>query len=421
MAYYNEENVVAKFSKTSYISNFIKFLTVTNPNKVLPTVDEFYELEDEFNKSKFEFTHDADDCSTVALTSNPSSFSSTESAEEHFAVNDYSFEPNKFKMISVLGNGSFGTAVLAEYEEKFYAIKKLPKHKINESEIFQIMLEKQILMQMESDFVLHLYGTYQTKNELCFITEALENGDLYSAIYDGNKLVHDECVFYGACIILGIDCIHSKNVVYRDLKPENIMIGSNGYPKIIDFGLAKKLPYEKIENGVLKKYTKCYTLCGTPEYVAPELILGKGYDAAADIWAFGAMLYEMICRTTPFIEPLKNDGDWVTKTFTNIVICGKNGIVISEKLDRKTDGTTNARDLISQLLNGNATERLGKGNKPISLLKHPYFCSTGINIENLYNQTIEAPILQPQYIGKDIETLKKVDEYNGDQDIFKDF
>lgn len=283
------------------------------------------------------------------------------------------------------------------------------------------MMEKNLLMEMIDPFILRLFGTCQTNNELYFVTEALEHGDLFTAIYDGERLPHEACVFYGAGVILGLDFIHSKNIVYRDLKPENIMIAPNGYPKIIDFGLAKKVPYIKTENGVERVYTKCYTLCGTPEYVAPELILSKPYNGFVDIWALGVLLYEMIFRVTPFSEPVKN-GDYVTKIFTNVVLSKKNGIILSTKIDKKTDGTSNARNLITQLLNGEPDERLGKSKRPESLLNHPYFLSTAINKNELYKQTIPAPIVQPQYVGRDIEPdMDIVEEYTGDQVIFKNF
>jgi hypothetical protein len=223
MSQHNESNIILKFAKNNYISNIIKLIRTTKPNKVLPTYDEFYDIEKKINESNTEFT-DNEDCSTVALSSNPTSFSSDVSAEEYFSNKTYSFTPNNFIMQYVLGNGSFGTVVLAKYENNLYAVKKIPKFRITSGELDQIMLEKQILMQMNTPFALKLYGTCQTKNELYFVTEVLDHGDFFNAIYDGDKLTHEECVFYGAGIIMGIDFMHNKNVVYRDLKPENIMI-----------------------------------------------------------------------------------------------------------------------------------------------------------------------------------------------------
>ena len=414
-----EQNVIVKFANHNYINNILKLLRLSSPNTVLPVESELYELEDKINNCKTAFT-DSDDNSTVALTSNPSSFASNESAEDYYSTNTYTFTPNKFKMVSVLGTGSFGTVFLAEYDNTHYAIKKLPKSKINKDEIEQVMLEKQILMSLSNPFILQLYGTYQTTDELCFITEVLEHGDLYSAIYDGDKLSHEACVFYSIGILLGIDYIHSNNITYRDLKPENIMITENGYPKIIDFGLARQLPYSRVTStGEIRNYSMCHTLCGTPEYVAPEIILSKSYDYAVDLWSFGVLLYEMICRKTPF-SGMVDKTDYITKLFTNITTCGRNGISISIRVDKKADGTSNARDLITQLLSGDKAQRYGmNNNKPSDLLKHPYFSCTAMN--DIYNQTMEAPILQPQYIGSDISSAKKVKEFIGDQEIFSEF
>jgi serine/threonine protein kinase len=424
MSCHNESDVSVKIQSQNYISHIIKLLTLTNRNnsKILPVEAVFCDLEDKLNKCDAAFT-DGDECSTVALSSNPSSFSSIESFGEE---DDGVYYPNNFKMLSVLGSGSFGTVYLAEYEnqkkeKQVYAVKRLMKIKIHESQMAQIMSEKQILMSISDPFILRLHGTCQTNDELYFVTEALEHGDLYSAIYCGDKLIHEETVFYAACIILGLEFIHSKKVVYRDLKPENIMIGSNGYLKIIDFGLAKQLPYMKLsEDKTLRKYTKCNTLCGTPEYVAPEIIMGNSYDGAVDIWALGVIVYEMITRRTPFMVKQK-DADYITQMFTNIVLACKHGIEVDVKLDRKTDRTPNARNLITQLLNGKPDRRVGRNKTPKSLLQHPYFTSLSMNPDDLYSQTYPAPILQPPFIGTDIETAKDVEKYEGDQDIFKEF
>ena len=414
-----ETNIKVKFVAQNYISHVIKLFSLTKPNKVLPVDKELYDIEHKINNCKTEFTDDNDDLSTLALTSNPSSFSSTESVEEHFS-NKSTFNPKNFTMISMLGSGTFGKVYLSTYENKFYAIKTFPKNKIDKREIEKIILEKSLLMQLDSPFILRFYGTCQTNNELYFVTELLEYGNLFHAIYNERNLTHETCVFYTASIILGINYIHSKNIVYRDLKPENIMIGSNGYPKIIDFGLSRQLPYIKMENGKMRSYSQCYTLCGTPEYFSPELILENGYDYSVDVWAIGVLLYEMIFQKTPF-DPQTDDENNLTKLFTNIMICGKNGISISKKLDKKTDGTANARNLISQLLSGDKIKRLGGNNRPSSLLNHPYFLSTNIDEDELYNQSIQAPIIQPQFIGKDITTEKDVEEYHGDHEIFARF
>lgn len=417
----NENNIKIKFKPESYVSNIIKLLTLTQPNKVLPIDSKLYSIDEKINNSKTVFTDD--ECSTVGLSSNPTSFSSNESAEEYFSSNKYFFSPNKFNMYSILGSGTFGTVFLAEYEDgNRYAVKSIQKSKISTEDMEQIMNEKNILIQMSGPFVLQLYGTCQTKNELYFVTEYLDCGNLYNAIYNGVRLTHEMCVFYGTSIILGLDFIHSKNIVYRDIKPENIMIRSNGYPCIVDFGLSKQLPYEKlIGNNEMRNYSKCYTLCGTPEYVAPELILNSGYDDAVDIWAFGVLLYEMIFRKTPFIDNIhEND---ITKMFINIVTTGNNGILLSIKTDKRTDGTPNARNLLTQIFTGKREERRGPNNTTASLLKHPYFLSMNMtmDMESIQKQAYIPSVIQSKFLGEDINTANTIKEYYDDQKRFAAF
>ena len=411
----DENNIKIKFAEKTLVTRIIELLNLTNPKRVVPIDGEFDFIKEKLDNDNCAFT-DEQECSTVALSSNPTSFSSCESADEYFLTHTYSFVPNNFKMLSLLGSGSFGSVFLAEYAENnnHYAIKKLPKSKIDKSQVGQIMDEKKILEQMNYPFVLQLYGTFQTDDELCFVTEVVDCGDLFSAIYYGDeRLSNESCVFYGACVTMGLEYIHQKNIVFRDLKPENIMIDSQGYPKIIDFGLAKQLPFTKMNDGKIITYNKCRTLCGTPEYVSPEIILNREYDRAVDLWALGVMIYEMLFRRTPFVDDT-NEKD-ITKIFTNIVYSGKNGIVISNKIDKRTDGTANARNLVTQLLNGDETKRKGTA----SIIKHPYFATQ--NVDDLYNRIVIAPIIQPQFEMMDISLAKPVARFVGDQKIFIEF
>lgn len=413
-----------KFTAKNFTSRIIELIKLTTPNKIIPVDNNFDSICEKINNCKTAF-EDSDECSTVALSSNPSSFSSTESAEEYFSSRDYSFVPNKFKMKSVLGSGSFGTVFLADYEcedesTKSFAVKRLIKANVNKREMDQILEEKRLLEQMNDPFVLRLYGTCQTNDELYFVTEVIECGDLFSAIYYGDRLSHKERVFYSAGIILGLNYIHNKNIVFRDLKPENIMIDSRGIPKLIDFGLAKQLPYIKYSSdGSLRKYTRCSSLCGTPEYVSPEIILTKPYKQAADLWALGVLMYEMIFRRTPFLDDL-NDND-ISKIFVNVILAGKNGVILPSKIDKRSGDKPYAREFIIKLFSGNENDRFLQENITESLLLHPYFTSESINKEGLYNGEIASPILQPQFIGNDISTAKPVQEYTGDQEMFVDF
>ena len=422
-----ETEIKIKFTAKTFTSRIIELLKLTSPNKIIPVEKEFDSMCDKINNCKTAF-EDSDECSTVGLSSNPSSFSSNESAEEYFSSRDYSFVPTRFKMKRVLGSGSFGTVFLADYDHdtestgsvKSYAVKRLLKANIKSREMEQILEEKRLLEQMNDPFVLRLFGTCQNSNELYFITEVVDCGDLFSAIYCGDRLSHKDRIFYSAEIILGLNYIHNKNIVFRDLKPENIMIDSRGVPKIIDFGLAKQLPYIKAsEDGTMRKYTKCSTLCGTPEYVSPEIILSKPYNHCVDLWALGILIYEMIFRRTPFLDNL-NDND-ISKIFVNVILAGKNGVILPNKIDKRSGDKPYARELIIKLFSGNENDRFLQGTVTESLLLHPYFTSESISKEGLYNGEIEAPIIQPQFIGSDISTAKPIQEYTGDQEMFSDF
>jgi protein kinase A len=411
------------------VSRIMEILKLSYPKRVVPlNYDEINDAFDKLDKCNDVYTDDDDgETATMGLSSNPSSFSTVQSAEEYFETREYSFVPSKFKMLSLLGSGTFGKVFLGEYahEEanigaRQYAVKCLSKSRVNDAEMTQILEEKAILKMMENPFVLRLHGTYQTDDALCFVTEVVDCGDLFSVIHGGERLPHEACRFYAACIAMGLDYIHSKKVTFRDLKPENIMIDSRGYPKIIDLGLAKQVPYiaPDAEDGIHRLYTRCFTLCGTPEYVAPETILRNGYNHLADVWAFGVLLYEIIARRTPFFDGDKKDGDYVTNLFTNIIIASKNGISLSKRIDRITDGTSNASDLITRLLSGDPKKRLTEA-ATASILKAPYF--SGVDTDALYKQTVEAPFLQDQFEGQPLETARADVPFVGDQELFVDF
>ena len=238
------------------------------------------------------------------------------------------FDSTKFKIMYVLGSGSFGVATMAEYRdgteppEKF-ALKSLSKAAAVETgQLRHVLDERKLLARMRNRFILKLFGTYQTPHQLVMVTEVLECGDLWSVIYevppypDVDGIPQPLVVFYAASLVLGLSHIHEKGIAYRDLKPENVMIDSVGYLRIIDFGFCKIIPYTKTDSsGNVTVCAKSFTLCGTPEYLAPEFIFNLGHDSSADLWALGVMIYEMFMTATPF-APKKQDN--VTELFTNI-------------------------------------------------------------------------------------------------------
>ena len=186
---------------------------------------------------------------------------------------------------------------------------------------------------MNDPFVLMYIGSFQITDALVIATEYLLT-DFYSMIYETAMYKYglpvDFVKFYAANIIFGLAHVHSKGVLFRDLKPENIMCDSKGYLKIIDFGLSKVVPYEQIDpvSGLSQVFSKTYTLCGTPEYLAPEFIYNNGHNHTADLWALGVIIFESLCIETPFAAA--NDSQ---QLFINIAMVKKQGLKLSSKID----------------------------------------------------------------------------------------
>jgi len=186
------------------------------------------------------------------------------------------FDSTKFRTLSILGRGSFGVVTLAEYtvdgKVQYFALKSLNKAVVIETgQLRHVMDERRLLAVMCSPFIIRLFGTFQTEHQLVMVQEALNCGDLWGVLYENPTFLKSGGLppklvrFYSVCIVLALAHIHGKGVAYRDLKPENIMLDNEGYIRIIDFGFAKRIPFNKVEaNGETKLHLKSYTLCGTP-------------------------------------------------------------------------------------------------------------------------------------------------------------
>lgn len=350
------------------------------------------------------------------------------------------FDSTKFKAKYVLGSGSFGVVTLAEYKTEksatIYALKSLSKLAVIETgQLRHVIDERKILAIMDHVFILRLYGTYQTPHQLVMVTEPLSNGDLWSIIYetpqfsDHGGIPWKLTAYYAAALVLALDHIHAKGVVYRDLKPENIMVDHRGFLRVIDFGFAKRVPFTKPDsNGQMKVYNKTYTLCGTPEYLSPELIFNLGHNHGSDVWALGVIIYEMLMTVTPF-APKRPDN--VTELFTNIAMVKKNGLVLSSKLNQQCKCQQGeASSLISSLLKADPAERIGvKEGSTKAIIEHPFFKALG-DVTTLgfpLDRGLEEGKLTPEYIPQKstvhdpLSNLPQVRPFNGDQSLFKDF
>ena len=257
---------------------------------------------------------------------------------------------NDFQIVKVLGTGAFGKVSLVYNEElkRYFAMKSLKKDYIKKyQQTKHTKEERKIMEKIDYPFISKLYYAFQTKKNLFMITEFMAGGELFHHLHECGHFDENRTRFYIAELVLAIDHLHKNNILYRDLKPENILLDEIGHIKLTDFGLSK------IMNNIEKD--KTYTVCGTPIYVAPEVLSGRGYNKLVDWWSLGVLLYEFLAGYSPFRE-MKNRID------LNIY---------KKKLKQDPLISDTAFNLIKNLCKTNASERLGKNVSEIK--NHKFF------------------------------------------------
>ncbi|CAF98611.1 unnamed protein product [Tetraodon nigroviridis] len=291
------------------------------------------------------------------------------------AENAFFFNLNlaDFNIINTLGVGGFGRVELVQLksdENKTFAMKILKKrHIVDTRQQEHIRSEKLIMQEAHSDFIVRLYRTFKDSKYLYMLMEACLGGELWTILRDRGSFEDSTTRFYTACVVEAFAYLHSKGIIYRDLKPENLILDHRGYAKLVDFGFAKKIGFGK----------KTWTFCGTPEYVAPEIILNKGHDISADYWSLGILMFELLTGSPPFSGPDP------MKTY-NIILRGIDMIEFPKKI------TKNAANLIKKLCRDNPSERLGNLKNGVKdIQKHKWF--EGFNWEGLKKGTLTPPII----------------------------
>ncbi|KAJ6255665.1 non-specific serine/threonine protein kinase [Anaeramoeba flamelloides] len=285
---------------------------------------------------------------------------------------------DNFQKLKTVGKGSFGKVYLVQEEEtrKIFAMKVLNKKEmIKRKQVKHVITEKKILERIKSPFIIDHHSSFQNKEKIFFVMEYLNGGDLFDRLSIEKFFTEKRVLFYAASIILALQTMHKHGAIYRDLKPENILIDSNGYIKLIDFGLSRIL---KSKNKRKTKYQKCKTCCGTVEYIAPEVILGQKYGIEVDYWSLGILIYEMLHGRPPFYSENKN--------------------VMYEKIiydDPKISSSVSSemQNLIRQLLNKNPEKRLGSPYQFKNIHDHPVFID--LDWQKLYEKKY-----QPEFIPK---------------------
>lgn len=259
-----------------------------------------------------------------------------------------------FKLLKVLGKGSFGKVLLCELREtkQAYAIKALKKDVVLEDDDVECtMVERRVLaLATRHPFLTHLHSAFQSQDHLFFVMEYLSGGDLMFHIQTVGKFDEIRARFYAAEIVCGLEFLHDRGIIYRDLKLDNVLLDADGHIKLADFGMCKE--------GIVET-KKASTFCGTPDYIAPEILKGWRYDAAADWWSFGVLLYEMLIGQSPFAGEDEED------LFDSIC---------RDKVHYPKWISSNAEDCLCQLFERTPVERLGykKGGNP-NIRGHKFF------------------------------------------------
>ena len=292
-----------------------------------------------------------------------------------------------FEKLKTVGLGSYGRVRLCKQMKtgEIFVMKILKKNEIiKQKQVDHVYSEFNILSTLKHPFIVQLVGfNFEDPKYIYFVLEYIQGGELFTLLRTKGTFPVPQTKFYIAHIITIFEYLHSKNIVYRDLKPENILINKNGYLKLTDFGFAKILENEKT-----------YTLCGTPEYLAPEIILNKGHGKAVDWWTLGILLYEMLVGIDPFSD------DDPMKTYQKIL---KGKINFPKTIDK------DAKSLIKHLLTQDTSKRFGcLKNGVKDILNHRFF--DGFDWKNFVYLTLTPPYIPDVKSEDDTSNFEKYPE-----------
>ena len=292
---------------------------------------------------------------------------------------------NDFEPLKLLGTGTFGRVLLVRFKSnnQLYAMKILMKSRIKSTHQEEhTKAERDLMVQIDNPFLLNIKFAFQDETKLYIVSNFMQGGDMFYHLHFESKFSEKKAKFYLIEIILGLEYLHKNNMIYRDLKPENILMDSTGHIKLSDFGLSKILS----DND-----EKAFTLCGTPQYLAPEIMKEEGYDKNVDWWSLGCFFYEMITGFLPFYIPK----DYLNeKVYEQKVIfpSGINPLAIK---------------FIKELLVVDPNNRLGNGVNGVENIKsHEYFKDVDWN--KYYNKEIEPPFIPKLDSDEDLKYFDKI-------------
>jgi serine/threonine protein kinase len=348
--------------------------------------------------------------------------------EENDKSEDMIIPFERLEKVAIVGKGAFGSVYIVENKnstsdtERYYSLKCMSKSSIVERGNEQrILIEKHALQTcVKSNFIITLFGTYQDQDSIYFLTDFIAGGNLMGHMISRDILPHEECVFFSANIVSGLSFLHSRGFVHRDIKPENCLICKDGYLKLCDLGMAKRLPSTvQLPSGGTEVVTLAFTMCGTPEFIAPEFVLSTGYSKGIDWWALGCIVVEMYSGRSPF----EFDGD-LKKTFRQVCLIGMGRESFSPPNEMQQPGLEDALDFVQQLL-VKASERLGRDSSH-RVKDHRYFSQ--IDFEQLGKKLLKPPYVPKLLHATDASHFnvkpdddEPVEKYTGSNSIFKNF
>ncbi|XP_041123826.1 cGMP-dependent protein kinase 2 isoform X4 [Polyodon spathula] len=275
------------------------------------------------------------------------------------------------EIIATLGMGGFGRVELVKLrdEDTAFALKCIKKkHIVDSRQQEHIYSEKNILQQSSSPFIIKMFRTFRDNKYVYMLLEACLGGELWSILRDMCFFEEPSARFCIGCVLEAFSYLHGRGIVYRDLKPENLLLDKDGYVKMVDFGFAKRIGLGK----------KTWTFCGTPEYVAPEIIMNKGHDFGADYWSLGILIFELLTGSPPFSgsDPIK---------IYSTVLRGMEKVDFPKRIGKRPE------DLIRRLCKLNPAERIGNKKNGINdIRKHKWF--QGFNWEGLRSRKLSSPL-----------------------------
>ncbi len=289
-----------------------------------------------------------------------------------------------FELVRTLGSGTFGRVMLVRYivtaNKPYYAMKIMAKRKvIRANNVRHVLNEKRILQAVRFPFIVNYMYHFKDNANIFLVMEYVAGGDMFTHLKRMGKFEEDLAAFYAAQVGLAFEYLHYVGIVYRDLKPENVVIDKTGYLKITDFGFAKKIDNKKTQ-----------TMCGTPEYYAPEIVKNQSYSFSVDWWTLGVLIYEMSYGRPPFRSSN------VLKLFQ---------LILDNEVEFPDYFSANTKSIIKHLMRKERTKRISSAKE---LKEHKYF--ENIEWMQLYRRKKEPPYLPHVFSESDTHNFEKQEE-----------